>query len=134
MSSSSSSRCALNSYLKLTSIAVFFRWINCLARGVLDRRPDQPPPRREPGLHLGVALCLQRRVAEQDGEQRAEDLAPVLQRPVDGIGVLELPVLRVGSIGVEVDLQAPRRQVALGADVVAGEHVDGGGAPSPPSR
>ena len=41
---------------------------------------------------------------------------------------MKLPVLRVGSVGLEAHLQAPPRRVALGADGVAGEQVDGGAA------
>ena len=50
--------------------------------------------------------------------------------PADRIGMLELPVLGVGAIGVEPDVQAARGQITLGSDVVAGEDMDrrGGGA------
>ena len=46
-------------------------------------------------------------------------------RPADRIVVLEFPVLRIGAVDAETDVQGARGQVALRSDIVAGEDVDG---------
>ena len=51
-------------------------------------------------------------------------------RPSDRVRVLERPVLGVGAVDVETDVQAARGEIAARPDIVAGEEVDGrrGGA------
>ena len=91
LSSSSSSSWASKQRLKINR-----HLTGRLRRRMLDRGADQTPPYFEPRLHRRIPLLLQRRIAEQDRVERAQDFDPVRVGPGNRILVLEVAVLGVG--------------------------------------
>ena len=88
---------------------------------MLDRRTNQHEPRLEAGLDLGGPIP-QRWIAQQYGERRPEDLHPIPVAPAEDVRVLELAVLRICSIGAELDRQRPAAEIAAQRDGIAIHH------------
>src|SRR2546430_16204140 len=94
---------------------------------MLDGGTDQPPPHFKTGLCWGIVRILEPGIAEQDGIERSENFGAIVVRPSDRVGMLELPVLGVGAVDTDADMQGARGEIAAWGDVVAGEEVDGRG-------
>lgn len=74
--------------------------------GVFDGRADEIPPQFEAGWRLrGIAACSQPWIAEQDGEERAQNLATVHLCPGDRVRVVKGPVFRIEAVDVDADIK-----------------------------
>src|SRR5262249_46841536 len=95
-----------------------------LLGGMLNGRPNQPPPYLEARAHWCVTWFLQCRIAEQDRVERLQDFSPVVFRPTDRIRMLEIAVLWIGTINFKIHQEAAGGEITTWTDIVAGEQVD----------